>query len=167
MPRTASWMAALALSFSLPLDAKADIGQFVQVFEVPPLPGTVKPRVRSDDEEEGDEEYSGDNNPALGTGVSRKPEDTKLDDGKPVAGAVDGRREPASALLSAHQAERALRGACAARHAGEERRQAGRRGTALLGADRRCRAGLLLRRPGHGAAGCAERRPADHDRERA
>jgi uncharacterized protein YfaS (alpha-2-macroglobulin family) len=77
---------ALALSFSLPLDAKADVGQFVQVLEVPPLPGTVKPRVR-DDSEEYDEEYSGQNNPALGTGVSRKPEDTKLDDGKPVAGA--------------------------------------------------------------------------------
>ncbi|MDQ5945128.1 MAG: alpha-2-macroglobulin, partial [Pseudomonadota bacterium] len=77
---------ALALSFTLPLDAKADIGQFVQVLEVPPLPGTVKPRVRSDDEE-GDDEYSGYNDPALGTGVSRKPEDTKMDDGKPVAGA--------------------------------------------------------------------------------
>lgn len=76
---------ALALSFTLPLDAKSDLGQFVQVLEVPPLPGTQPARVR--DEDEGDEEYSRYNTPALGTGVSRKPEDTKLDDGKPVSGA--------------------------------------------------------------------------------
>jgi len=77
---------ALALSFTLPLDAKADVGQFVQVLEVPPLPGTQPARVR-DESDDYDEDYSSHNNPALGTGVSRKPEDTKLDDGKPVSGA--------------------------------------------------------------------------------
>ncbi|HNJ76252.1 MAG TPA: MG2 domain-containing protein, partial [Azospira sp.] len=77
---------ALALSFSLPLDAKADIAQFLQVMEVPPLPGTVKPRVR-DDSEEYEDDYSGNSDAKLGTGVSRKPEDTRLDDGKPVSGA--------------------------------------------------------------------------------
>ncbi|MFA7292114.1 MAG: alpha-2-macroglobulin [Rhodocyclaceae bacterium] len=77
---------ALALSFSLPLDAKADVGQFVQVLEVPPLPGTQRPRVR-DESEDYDDDYRGDSNVKLGTGVSRKPEDTKVDDGKPVAGA--------------------------------------------------------------------------------
>lgn len=70
---------ALALSFSLPLDAKSDIGQFLQVMEVPPLPGTVKPRVR-DDSEEYDEDYNPSSDAKLGTGVSRKPEDTTLDD---------------------------------------------------------------------------------------
>ena len=77
---------ALALSFSLPLDAKADVGPFLQVMEVPPLPGTQKPRVR-DDSEEHEDDYSGNSDAKLGTGVSRKPEDTKLDDGKPVSGA--------------------------------------------------------------------------------
>ena len=77
---------ALALSFTLPLDAKNDIAQFLQVMEVPPLPGTVKPRVR-DDSEEYDEDYNPNSDAKLGTGVSRKPEDTRLDDGKPVSGA--------------------------------------------------------------------------------
>ncbi|MFC5302344.1 alpha-2-macroglobulin family protein [Azospira restricta] len=77
---------ALALSFSLPLDARADVGQFVQVLEVPPLPGTLRPRVRSDDEDY-DEDYSGHSDARLGSGVSRAPEDTRVDDGKPVAGA--------------------------------------------------------------------------------
>ncbi|MBI2309014.1 MAG: alpha-2-macroglobulin family protein [Rhodocyclales bacterium] len=74
---------ALALSFSLPLDAKADVGQFVQVLEMPPGPNSHKARVRDDE----DDDYSGHSDAALGTGVSRAPEDTRLDDGKPVSGA--------------------------------------------------------------------------------
>ena len=120
---------ALALSFSLPLDAKADIGQFVQVLEVPPLPGTQRPRVRSD-EDEGDEEYGVDNNPALGTGVSRKPEDTKVDDGKPVSGAWTVGENPRLLFFphikpSARYVVRVLPGMPAksgARLAGEEQR---------------------------------------------
>jgi uncharacterized protein YfaS (alpha-2-macroglobulin family) len=77
---------ALALSFSLPLDAKSDHGQFAQVLEVPPLPESEKPRVRGEDEESDDED-SGQAQGKLGTGVSRQPEDTKLDAGKPVSGA--------------------------------------------------------------------------------
>ena len=86
---------ALALSFSLPLDAKADIGQFLQVMEVPPLPGTQKPRVR-DDSEEHEDDYSGNSDAKLGTGVSRKPEDTKLDDGKPARQVIDTDWSPRS-----------------------------------------------------------------------
>ncbi|HEX5393111.1 MAG TPA: alpha-2-macroglobulin [Rhodocyclaceae bacterium] len=77
---------ALALSFSLPMDARSDVGQFVQVLEMPPGPQAPKPRVHSDDED-ADEEGSNQNNPALGTGVSRAAEDTQLDNGKPVSGA--------------------------------------------------------------------------------
>lgn len=79
---------ALALSFSLPLDAKADVGQFVQVLEMPPGTQAQKPpRVQDGEEGEVDEEYSSENNAALATSVSQKPEDTKLDNGKPVSGA--------------------------------------------------------------------------------
>lgn len=77
---------ALALSFSLPLDARVDVGQFVQVLEAPTPPGQQTQRNRSS-EEEGDEEYSPEPDATLGTSVSRKAEDTKLDDAKPVPGA--------------------------------------------------------------------------------
>ena len=120
---------ALALSFSLPLDARRDIGQFLQVMEVPPLPGMQKPRVRSDDEES-DDDYSGDSDVKLGTGVSRKPEDTKLDDGKPVAGAWTVGENPRLLFFphikpSARYVVRVLPGLPAksgARLAGEEQR---------------------------------------------
>ena len=77
---------ALALSFSLPLDARADVGKFVQVLEMPPGPNQPKV-VAPEDQSEVDEEYSSHNDAKLGTSVSRTPEDTKLDDGKPVSGA--------------------------------------------------------------------------------
>jgi uncharacterized protein YfaS (alpha-2-macroglobulin family) len=80
---------ALALSFSLPLDARSDPGQFVQVLEMPPSPSQPPPRVRSEEDEDGEheEDFNPNSNPKLGTSVSRKAEDTKLDDGKPVSGA--------------------------------------------------------------------------------
>ena len=78
---------ALALSFSLPLDAKADNGPFLQVLEVPPLPGQPQRRRHNEDDEEGDEDYNPHSNAKLGTGVSRKPEDTQVDAGQPVSGA--------------------------------------------------------------------------------
>ena len=71
---------ALALSFSLPLDAKQDIGSLIQVLEMPGSPGQAA-RPRND--EEGYEEG---NDPALATHVSRTAADTRLDDGKPVSG---------------------------------------------------------------------------------
>ncbi len=77
---------ALALSFTLPLDARADVGTFVQVLEMPPDPKAQKPGGEGD-EESSDEETDGQNKTAPGTGVSRAPEDTKLDNGKPVSGA--------------------------------------------------------------------------------
>ncbi len=79
---------ALALSFSQPLDARSDVGKFVQVLEMPPLPGQARARVQDDDE--GDDEFHDERDAADGrrdSGVSRKPEDTRLDDGKPVPGA--------------------------------------------------------------------------------
>lgn len=77
---------ALALSFSLPLDAKADNEPFLQVLEVPPLAGQAQQRPDINDDE-GDGDYSPNANAKLGTGVSRKPEDTKVDAGQPVSGA--------------------------------------------------------------------------------
>lgn len=76
---------ALALSFSLPLDARNDYEKFVQVLEMPPSEKQQAARQRHEDEEE--DEYSGDSDGRLASGVSRAPEDTKLDDGKPVSGA--------------------------------------------------------------------------------
>lgn len=75
---------ALALSFSLPLDAKADAGPFVQVLEMPPGPQSTPARSRSDEDED---EYSPDSDLARSSAVSRKPEDTVLDGGQPVSGA--------------------------------------------------------------------------------
>lgn len=76
---------ALALSFSLPLDAKRDVANHVQVVEVPPLPGAAKPTNDSGDNE--DDEYSAQGNARRRTSVSRKPEDTRIEDGKPAPGA--------------------------------------------------------------------------------
>ena len=76
---------ALALSFSLPLDAKGDYEKFVQVLEMPPSDKQKAAQQRSDPDDE--DEYSGESDPRLSSGVSRAPEDTKLDDGKPVSGA--------------------------------------------------------------------------------
>ncbi len=78
---------ALALSFSLPLDPRSDYDSFLQVVEVPSSQKQQKARVSDDDEEAGDEEYAPDSAAKLGTGVSRAPEDTKTDGGKPVSGA--------------------------------------------------------------------------------
>lgn len=75
---------ALALSFSLPLDTKGDYEKFVQVLEMPPSEKQKAARQRSEGE---DDEYSGESDARLASGVSRAPEDTKLDDGKPVSGA--------------------------------------------------------------------------------
>ena len=76
---------ALALSFSQPLDAKADVGKFVQVLEMPPLPGQAKARAQNDEEDA--DEFDGAADGRRNSGVSRAPEDTGLDNGKPVAGA--------------------------------------------------------------------------------
>ena len=57
---------ALALSFSLPLDARADVGKFVQVLEMPPGPNQPKV-VAPEDQSEVDEEYSSHNDAKLGT----------------------------------------------------------------------------------------------------
>ena len=76
---------ALALSFSLPLDAKGDAGRFVQVLEMPPRPEDAKAQARVPEEE--DEENAANSIAGTGTGVSLRAEDTRLDDGKPVSGA--------------------------------------------------------------------------------
>ncbi len=79
---------ALALSFSLPLDAKADIGQFVQVLEMPPEPGQpAKVRAQRNDDDESSDESGNAAALKLTTAVSRDVDATKLDNGKPVSGA--------------------------------------------------------------------------------
>lgn len=70
---------ALALSFSLPLDARRSPGEFVQVLEMPPRPGDAK--AAQSDEEDGDSPGS------VETEVSTEEKDTALDGGKPVPGA--------------------------------------------------------------------------------
>ena len=74
---------ALALSFSLLLDAKADVGAFVQVLEMPARAQDAQPAQASGDDE--DEPQASATH--AGAGVSRAADDTRLDDGKPVSGA--------------------------------------------------------------------------------
>ena len=76
---------ALALSFSLPLDTKVDAGRFVQVLEMPPRPEDSKAQARVAEDE--DDEAAASSGTLAGAGVSRRPEDTQLDGGKPVSGA--------------------------------------------------------------------------------
>ncbi|WP_301102136.1 alpha-2-macroglobulin [Propionivibrio sp.] len=81
---------ALAVSFSLPLDAKGDYEKFLQVLEMPPDPRVKPANAQSDDDEnteEGDEDTSQNSASRLSTGVSRAAADTSLDGGKPVSGA--------------------------------------------------------------------------------
>ena len=81
---------ALALSFSLPLDAKGDYGKFVQVLEMPPDPKAKPANAENAEEEyigEGDEDASPDSAAKNTTGVSRAAADTNLDGGQPVSGA--------------------------------------------------------------------------------
>ncbi|GHU03403.1 hypothetical protein FACS1894158_01740 [Betaproteobacteria bacterium] len=72
---------ALGLSFSLPLDAKADHGKYLQVLEMPPDDGKKKAA-----EEQNETPESSEAKPAADS-VSRAPEDTVLDGGMPVSGA--------------------------------------------------------------------------------
>jgi uncharacterized protein YfaS (alpha-2-macroglobulin family) len=72
---------ALALSFSLPLDARDDHGKFLQVLEMPASGAQQAAPRRHDDEDE--DASSG----AADAASSRAPEDTALDGGKPVPGA--------------------------------------------------------------------------------
>ncbi len=76
---------ALALSFSLPLDARAELGKYLAVLEMPSRGDPRKaPEERPDTGEgEGEDVSPG----AADATVSRAPEDTRLDDGKPVSGA--------------------------------------------------------------------------------
>lgn len=78
---------ALALSFSLPLDTKVDAGRFVQVLEMPPRPEDSKAQAQAQVAEDEDDEAAASSGTLAGAGVSRRPEDTQLDGGKPVSGA--------------------------------------------------------------------------------
>lgn len=72
---------ALALTFSLPLDARTSYDKYVRVFEMStPADGSAA-------QSEEDDEYAGSLAKGKGYSVSTKPEDTDPKDGKPVAGA--------------------------------------------------------------------------------
>ncbi len=71
---------ALALTFSLPLDARQSYDKYVRVFE---MPTPLDARSSSED----DEEYGHGNASKSQTVVSTKPEDTDPKEGKPVEGA--------------------------------------------------------------------------------
>ncbi|SBT06060.1 Alpha-2-macroglobulin, N-terminal:Alpha-2-macroglobulin, N-terminal 2 [Candidatus Accumulibacter aalborgensis] len=75
---------ALALSFSLPLDARGDYDKSVQVLEMPAAPQLATPHAR--DAEEGDEQDSG-AAANMASSTSRAAADTALEGGQPVAGA--------------------------------------------------------------------------------
>ncbi|MCM8596354.1 MG2 domain-containing protein [Accumulibacter sp.] len=75
---------ALALSFSLPLDAKGDHDRFVQVLE---MPATAKRSPAATDARGEGEEDEGESPASEGAATSsRAAEDTALEGGKPVAG---------------------------------------------------------------------------------
>jgi len=77
---------ALGLSFSLPLDAKADYEKFIQVLEMPASTKKQAVAVQNDDEET-DEDGNPNSSADLATNTSRASEDTVLDGGQPVSGA--------------------------------------------------------------------------------
>ena len=81
---------ALALSFSLPLDARGDYGKFVQVLEMPAAAKAAAAAAVAQedaDEETGDDEDGARQAEQMTSRTSRASEDTALEGGKPVAGA--------------------------------------------------------------------------------
>ena len=81
---------ALALSFSLPLDSRADHDKFVQVFEMPaPAKATGSGGDRTEGEEGGEDSEGVDagQDEAVNARTSRDDKDTVVDGGKAVAGA--------------------------------------------------------------------------------
>ncbi|HNE39520.1 alpha-2-macroglobulin [Accumulibacter sp.] len=76
---------ALALAFSLPLDAKGENDKFLQVLE---MPAATPQRVRAPADEASDDEAADSEAAAAeSASTSRAAADTTLDGGKPVAGA--------------------------------------------------------------------------------
>jgi uncharacterized protein YfaS (alpha-2-macroglobulin family) len=76
---------ALALSFSLPLDARADYDRFVQVLEMP-VDAAKTPAANDGEDEAADDQGEAAAAELVGAS-SRTPADTALEGGKPVAGA--------------------------------------------------------------------------------
>ncbi len=74
---------ALALSFTLPLDAGTDYGPYLQVLQMPPRAN--EPTPRADTDEDGDQDAPPDKR--KDTGVSRAEQDTATEGGTPVEGA--------------------------------------------------------------------------------
>ncbi len=77
---------ALALSFTLPLDARSDHGKFVQVLEMPAQKKAATTD-NADAAEHGEGEDDGETDTAATARSSRDEKDTVLDGGQPVAGA--------------------------------------------------------------------------------
>jgi hypothetical protein len=80
---------ALALSFSLPLDSKRNYDKFVQVLEMPAA-AAARP-ARNDSVDDATEEDAENDDRSAQSTTSTSPQDTELEGGKPVAGAL-GRR---------------------------------------------------------------------------
>jgi hypothetical protein len=70
---------ALALSFTLPMDARKNYDEQIQVFEMPARPGDARPTARDDEE--------GDESPGSDPQVSTAPEDVATEGGKLLKGA--------------------------------------------------------------------------------
>jgi len=83
-PRDLDGSPALALSFSLPLDARGDYEKFVQVLEMSADSGA--PAASSGNDDGGEDDESGSAG-GLASGTSRAAADTSLEGGMPVPGA--------------------------------------------------------------------------------
>lgn len=150
---------ALAVSFSVPLEAKGDHERFLQVLE---MPAEAKAAAARDGEADGEDGVGAATVAASGEPphgqwrfAARRPAGCRR---------LGGRRQPSPALLPAHQAADPLRGPRATRFEGTQWQPARQRGAFLDSDGGRC-PGVLLRQPWHGPAGGTGWRPAGDDGE--
>lgn len=80
--RTFEGAPALALTLSLPMDARERVGDFIQVWEMPPRAGEAQVKQDGDEDEYGNEAPT-----RRDASVSTAEKDLALDGGKPVKGA--------------------------------------------------------------------------------
>ncbi|PRC94638.1 alpha-2-macroglobulin family protein [Solimicrobium silvestre] len=88
--RSLDGVPALALTFSVPLDAGKTVDNYIQVFEMPATAEQLKRQAANLRQENDEEDYSGNGNdgdPAAITAVSTKDVDTDFKGGKLISGA--------------------------------------------------------------------------------
>jgi hypothetical protein len=152
---------ALAVSFSLPLEAKGDHERFLQVLE---MPAEAKAAAIPDGEADGEDGARRGHDRRVAGESRRLANDDALAGGTAGCRRLGRRRQPTPAVLPAHQAADPLRGPRAARPEGTQWQPARQRGAFLDSDGGRC-PGVLLRQPRHGPAGGTGWRPAGDDGE--